>query len=281
MTAIQFLAEWALRSSVLTMSGALLLWALRVRDPSIRLAAWTAVLCGSLAIPVLTAALPKMPLAVIRVTALPIEAPVLVYEATAAPGPAVLRQAGGIADGASMPIDWARAALMIYILIACGLLLRLCAGLAMSRRLLRGSRATDRAMRGIEIRESDRVASPVALGIMRPAILLPVDWRRWDGAKLDAVLAHESSHIRRHDPAVQLLSTIHRALLWHSPPSWFLHRRIVRVAEEVSDDAAVLAIRDRASYAEVLPGLHAAARGRRDAKRELAGSADGAVRRAG
>jgi uncharacterized protein (TIGR03435 family) len=132
------------------------------------------------------------------------------------------------------------------------ILLRLCFGVAMSRRLVRSSRATGQATEGIEIRESDRVASPVALGIMRPAILLPGDWREWDSAKLEAVLAHERSHIRRRDPAVQLLSAIHRALLWHSPLSWFLHRRIVRVAEEVSDDAAVAAICDRASYADVL-----------------------------
>jgi RND family efflux transporter MFP subunit len=51
---------------------------------------------------------------------------------------------------------------------------------------------------------------------------------------------------------VQLLSAIHRALLWYSPLSWFLHRRIVRVAEEASDDAAVAASGDRALYAEVL-----------------------------
>ena len=51
---------------------------------------------------------------------------------------------------------------------------------------------------------------------------------------------------------MQLISAIHRALLWHSPMSWFLHRRIVRVAEEASDDAAVAVTRDRALYAEVL-----------------------------
>ena len=51
---------------------------------------------------------------------------------------------------------------------------------------------------------------------------------------------------------MQLLSAIHRALLWYSPLSWFLHRRIVRVAEEASDDAAVAASGDRALYAEVL-----------------------------
>ncbi len=255
MTTIQFLAEWALRSSILILGGALLLRALRVKDPSIRLAAWTAMLCGSLAIPALTAALPKAPLAVLRVPSGRAEAPVVVHDALWEPVPAVSRSGVGAerhGTGASQRFDWARAAIAIYALVALALLLRLCFGLAMSLRLLRGSRATGQATEGIEIRESDRVATPVTLGIARPAIVLPVDWRQWDGAKLDAVLAHERSHIRRHDPAVQLLSAIHRVLLWHSPLSWFLHRRIVRVAEEASDDAAVAVTRDRALYAEVL-----------------------------
>ncbi len=251
MTTIPFLAEWALRSSILILIGALLLWALRVKDPSIRLTAWTAMLCGSLVIPAITAALPTAPLAVMGVAMRPGEVPVVVYQAARAPEPAHSRQADGIAE-TSKPFDWTRAAVMIYVLIAGALLLRLCAGLAMSRRLLRSSRAAGQATAGIEIRESDGVASPVALGIVRPVILLPGDWRQWDGAKLEAVLAHERSHIRRRDTAVQLLSAIHRAVLWHSPLSWLLHRRIVRLAEDVSDDAAVAAIRDRASYAEVL-----------------------------
>jgi len=49
-----------------------------------------------------------------------------------------------------------------------------------------------------------------------------------------------------------MVSAIHRALLWHNPLSWFLHGRIVRAAEEASDDAAVEETRDRASYAEML-----------------------------
>jgi uncharacterized protein (TIGR03435 family) len=49
-----------------------------------------------------------------------------------------------------------------------------------------------------------------------------------------------------------VLSTIHRALLWYSPLSWYLDRQIVRLAEEASDDAALAAIHDRASYAEML-----------------------------
>ena len=202
--------------------------------------------------------------------------PVVVYDAAPAPVPAVSRSDAGVekhGTGVSERFDWARAAVMIYVLVALALLLRLCFGLAMSLRLLRSSRATGQATEGIEIRESDRVAAPVTLGIARPAIVLPGDWRQWDGAKLDAVLAHERSHIRRHDPAVQLLSAIHRALLWHSPLSWFLHRRIVRVAEEASDDAAVAVTRRSRLVRRSAAGFHAA----RGAGRELAGSADGAV----
>ena len=72
-------------------------------------------------------------------------------------------------------------------------------------------------------------------------MLLPLDWRDWDSAKLDAVLAHERSHIRRRDPAVQFFSAIHRALLWASPLSWFFDRSIVRTAEQISDDDAIAA----------------------------------------
>jgi len=250
MITIQFVADWALRSSILILSGALLLWALRVKDASIRLAAWTLMLFGSLAIPALTRALPRMPVVVTRAVAPPPEAPAVPYGGPPAPAPAtpVFRQHERLAK----PFDRARAAAMLYVFVVLALLLRLCFGLAMSRRLRRDSRPSGRTTEGIEIRESSRVAAPVTLGIARPAIVLPIDWRQWSAAKLEAVLAHERAHVRRFDPAVQLFSAIHRALLWASPLSWFLHERIVRAAEEASDDAALAATGDRAAYAEVL-----------------------------
>jgi multidrug efflux pump subunit AcrA (membrane-fusion protein) len=240
MNTIQFLAEWAVRSSILILGGALLLRIFHVKDPSVRLAAWTVMLFGSWAIPVMTSALPKLPVVVRS----PAEAPASLRATALAP---VAARAG-----APRPFDWTRAAVVAYALVALALLLRLCAGLLLSLRLLRASRATGRAMEGIQIRESDRIASPLTLGIARPKIVLPCDWRAWEAAKLDAVLAHERSHIQRYDPVVQLLSAIHRALLWYSPLSWFLHQRIVRVAEEASDDAAVAVTHDRILYAEVL-----------------------------
>ncbi|MGA7238286.1 MAG: efflux RND transporter periplasmic adaptor subunit [Bryobacteraceae bacterium] len=252
MTAIWFLAEWALRSSILILSGAALLRALRVKDSSIRLAAWTAMLFGSLAIPALTVSLPNMPLIVPHATERAAQAPSRTYDAPPNLPSAQVTSVAKRSPALPRRFDWPSAALAIYMLGAAALLLRVCVGLAMSRRLRRGSHATGQSAKGVEIRESVRVAAPITLGIVRPVIVLPGDWRQWSAAKLGAVLAHEFSHIRRFDPAVQMLSAIHRALLWYSPLSWFLHSRIVCVAEEASDDAALTVTRDRATYAEIL-----------------------------
>ena len=248
MTWVEFLGEWALRSAVLILAGALLLWALRVKDASVRLAGWTAMLFGSLAIPAMTAALPKMPLVVMR-AAVSAKPPVPVKEVPPLPP---ISDADVPIQAVSPPFDWVRVALIVYALIAGALLLRIGTGLVLIITLRRGSRPAGLASDGIEIRESELLRSPVTLGIVRPSILLPADWRQWEEIKLNAVLAHERSHIRRYDPAVQLLSAIHRALLWFTPTSWFLHQRLVRVAEEASDDAVVASTCDRATYAKVL-----------------------------
>ncbi len=241
MNTIQFLAEWAVRSSLLIGVATAALWALRVKDSSIRLAAWTAVLMGSLLIPVMSASLPTVPVHVTH--AAQAIAPIPIEPAAQSITPIVNPQASR-----SQPFDWMAAAFIFYAAIALAMLLRLAIGLLGSLRLLRRSNVTERE----NIRESERIAAPVTLGILRPSIVLPPDWREWDRAKLDAVLAHERSHIERRDPLVQLGSAIHRALLWISPLTWFLHSRIVRAAEEASDDAAVVAIQDRAFYAELL-----------------------------
>ncbi len=249
MNAIQFLVEWALRSAALIMFGAFLLWALRVKDSSVRLAAWAAMLAGSVLLPLMTVTLPRVPIRVMP-AALPLVEPAY-YEPV---------QASYVTEphydtASTKPVsrlDWGRVAFAVYGFVSFALFLRLSTGLVLSLRLLRQSRGTGRSTAGIEIRESEHVAAPVTMGIVRPVIVLPVDWNQWEQGKLEAVLAHERSHITRRDPALQLVSAIHRALLWHNPLSWFLHLRIVGAAEDASDDAAVAVTTDRVSYAEVL-----------------------------
>jgi hypothetical protein len=245
------LATWALRSAVVAIAAAVLLRLFRVKDPSVRLAAWTAVLFGSLLIPVLNMILPAVSLPEVPGHGAPSAAArSLVSSSFAMHVPATpLPKIGEWRQ----PARWPVLLLAVYSLGAGFLLLRLVTGLLLSRRLMRRSRPTGRRLEGgLPIHDSSDLTVPAALGPFRPLVVLPRDWREWDAAKLEAILAHEQSHVRRHDPAVQLLSAFHRAVLWFSPLSWWIHNRMVRLAEEASDDAALAATKDRVSYAETL-----------------------------
>ena len=240
MTILQFLAEWAIRSSALIVSGMALLAALRVKDSWVRSAVWTAALCGSVAMPLLSVAVGKSPaVALPRLSAPSSPEPAAPIAATAPPA---RLQTSAAAPG----FDWARTAVALYGVVALGLLLRLAIGIWVGARLSRFSRLAG------DFRDSDQLSGPVTIGIVHPRIVLPADWREWDRQKLDAVLAHERSHIRRGDPAWQMLSALHRALLWFSPMAWYLHKQVVRTAEDACDDAAVNQTRDQVKYAEVL-----------------------------
>jgi beta-lactamase regulating signal transducer with metallopeptidase domain len=256
MTFLSFLGWWALRSSVVAITTAVLLKLFRVRSPSVRLASWTAAMLASTLIPLLAPALPA-----VYLPAAPIRGLARVAQQSNLRLPPSIHVAGntvsannGIshAGRASRPFAWPPLLLSIYGLGASLLLLRVGAGLAMTRRILRRSVVTGLLADGRPVLESQDLGVPAAVGLFRPSVVLPSGWREWEPAKLDAVLVHELSHVRRRDPAVHLLSASHRALLWFSPASWWMHGRIVQLAEDASDDAVLTVTPDRVSYAELL-----------------------------
>jgi hypothetical protein len=97
------------------------------------------------------------------------------------------------------------------------------------------------------------VAVPTAIGWLRPVILLPV------GAltgltvqQLEAIIAHELAHIRRHDYLINLLQTVIETLLFYHPAVWWVSRRIREEREHCCDDLAVSVCGDALSYARAL-----------------------------
>ena len=172
----------------------------------------------------------------------------------------------------SAPIPWGALTTGIYLAVAMLLLARFFIGLAFARRLIQSSQKIDdpRLTQRLASRlsfipqaaESKLITVPVTMGALRPTILLPANWRQWDAAKLDAVIAHEVSHVARRDALTQRLSLLHRAIFWFSPLAWWLDRHLANLAEQVADEAALSCGADRKHYARILLGffeaLHAA-----------------------
>jgi beta-lactamase regulating signal transducer with metallopeptidase domain len=167
----------------------------------------------------------------------------------------------------SSSTPWALVAAGTYLAVALFLLVRFFVGLAFSRRLMRASqiiddprvtarlaaRARDAGMAFVPpAAESEFISVPVTMGVLRSTILLPAAWREWDDAKLDAVVAHEVSHVARRDALTQRLSLLHRAIFWFSPLAWWLDRHLANLAEQASDEAALSCGADRKHYATTL-----------------------------
>jgi len=100
-----------------------------------------------------------------------------------------------------------------------------------------------------EVRFSDRVHTPATFGSI---ILLPASARAWTRSALEAVLAHERAHVRFRDSLWLWLAQIHVVVLWFSPFSWWLRRRLAALAEATSDDAVLASDHDPVAYAELL-----------------------------
>ena len=97
---------------------------------------------------------------------------------------------------------------------------------------------------------------PCVIGWLRPVILMPaaslagLDWRA-----LEALLAHELGHIRRHDYLVNLLQTIVDTLLFYHPAVWWVSRQVRNERENCCDDFAVQLCGGRLTYARALVDL--------------------------
>jgi beta-lactamase regulating signal transducer with metallopeptidase domain len=73
--------------------------------------------------------------------------------------------------------------------------------------------------------------------------------------QIEAVIAHELAHVRRHDYLVNLIQSAVEAALFYHPAVWWVSRGIRAEREYCCDDAAVRVSTDRVSYARALTTL--------------------------
>ena len=93
--------------------------------------------------------------------------------------------------------------------------------------------------RSVALRLVDKLDSPVSAGWWRPVVLLPTAViTRMPTDLIEALLAHELAHIRRHDYLINLLQNAVEAVLFYHPVIWWLSNRIRIERELIADQLA-------------------------------------------
>jgi beta-lactamase regulating signal transducer with metallopeptidase domain len=110
--------------------------------------------------------------------------------------------------------------------------------------------------RSIQLLQSALIEVPTVIGWLRPVILLPASCLTGlTPGQLEAIIAHELAHIRRHDYLVNLLQSTIETLLFYHPAVWWVSRRIRDERENCCDDLAVEVSGDLVGYARALATL--------------------------
>ncbi|MFK7736755.1 MAG: M56 family metallopeptidase [Pirellulaceae bacterium] len=143
--------------------------------------------------------------------------------------------------------------MLILVSVLCGIgLLRFVAAWRYSRGILRNSQPIAAAafpfaldqlkgkfgQKHVACRESSDVTDAAVVGIFRPAIVLPPQWRTWTQSQLECVIAHRMAHVPQQDSAWRLAACIVETLHFYNPIVRLLTRRFAFLQEIAADNMA-------------------------------------------
>ena len=250
---------------------------------------WTLAIVSALLLPVLSIALPRWQLPIVRLTA-PAGAAFEVEQidrAVAAPPISRARKADrSIVDAspaassaitAPNPVAPVASRLVPQSIAGWLALVWACGAIAVIARLLIGvaavqwmSRRTARVIdapwlplaielagqvgvsRRIVFAESPTASMPMAVGIIRPSVLMPADAVRWPAERLRIVLLHELAHVKRRDCLTHALAQLACAVHWFNPLVWIAARHLRTERERACDDLVLASGTKGPDYAEEL-----------------------------
>ncbi len=110
--------------------------------------------------------------------------------------------------------------------------------------------------RPVRVVESAIVQIPSTIGWLKPVVLVPTSaLTGLPPERLEAIIAHELAHIRRHDYLINLMQTAVETLFFYHPAVWWVSHRIRTEREHCCDEIAVDVCGDAHSYASALAEL--------------------------
>lgn len=108
--------------------------------------------------------------------------------------------------------------------------------------------------RGIRIKILPSLASPAALGIIRPTIFFPEGFDFDNTELVKCVLLHEAGHIKYFHTLIKIISSIMVCLYWYNPLVWVMYVYLDRDMEISADRYVIKNIgeENRTIYANAL-----------------------------
>jgi TonB family protein len=203
---MNLLLDSALKATVILLAAWAASLGLRRASADVRHTVWLAAMLAVAMLPV-TLAIPP--------SAIPMAAQIVVPALAARPSAAVHK------------LPW------LYMMWAAGaslVLARLMVSFAGAVRLTRSARRVD------GILYSDRAATPMTWGFLRPVVILPSYASEWTAVERELVIRHERAHIARRDWLWQILASLLTAVFWFHPLMWLAKLQLRREAEGAADD---------------------------------------------
>lgn len=273
--------DLVLKASAILAATACAALLLRRSSASARHLLWTLGLAGSLAIPALSTAVPRWQLPIVRIESAPVAGSV---PASAAPVSRELIDAAGaisaphIAETVSpvSPVSPARHSastwpiaqivLLVWLAGAVVILARLLLGLALVGLMTGRSRQVTSAtwlpyarglaealgVRRVRFVRGGSASMPMACGLFRAVVLMPVDADEWPDERLRIVLLHELAHVKRRDCLTHAIAQLACAAYWFNPLVWIAAKRLRVERERACDDLVLRAGTRGTEYADQL-----------------------------
>jgi uncharacterized protein (TIGR03435 family) len=105
--------------------------------------------------------------------------------------------------------------------------------------------------RPIAVSSSESSLEPGVFGILTPKLVWPARLSgHLSSGQIEAILAHEVTHVQRRDNLAALVHLLAQAAFWFHPLVWWIGARLVDERERACDEAVVGAGSERQTYAE-------------------------------
>src|SRR5215472_4783729 len=111
--------------------------------------------------------------------------------------------------------------------------------------------------RNVSLCTSTRVRVPSAIGLLKPAVVIP-EWvmRELSTDEVNQILVHELAHLRRWDDWTNLAQQIIKAVFFFHPAVWWVDKKVALERESACDDIVLAeAASSPRAYAECLTRL--------------------------